>query len=627
MAGRKPSGAVPWPRVAAIGGGLLVLAAAGYVALPLLLGPRLDGVSPGRAHAGQAVTLSGKGFAGEASGNSVLFGSDKPGRVVSATATQIQVEVPELSPPPGKDARVSVKVRVGSRESKPVEIAVFQLPRIQALSPEVAMPGEEVVIEGSGWAQGAKVRFGKLDAEIVETSPSLKVRVPQIEGGAGAEAPVVVTMGADASKPVSFFVGVLPLVTAIEPKTASAGDLLSVKGKGFRAQPAENEVRIGGVPALVTSAAANELKLVVPTAASGADVPLEVRVQGLEGRGQGSLSVNAAADPIELRFVAEPFADVHGHDHAVLATALGPAFVLSASGGRSAAQRAYEAQQRLNAPAGGLKSGADLDVEARGLDAAPSVGLKGRTEALLEVTEEDAAAYNEDWTRPSAKGVTRARLAAWWSALARDLVLALAVDQKPQHTNALAPEARALADFYQAAKKPGSPGVPRQAVDALKPAMREALRAHALRVPASVTVQAAAAVTSPAAGSSPAAAAPAPGEPAAPSGSAATAPSPPAVPPLKLEGVWSGTELEAGRSKPVTVTIKGGSGTLTYEGALTMSVPLSNASQQKTTVRFTTQLRGGTRRYTGTWDGQKIAGKISSQTGADVGTFELTQKP
>ena len=86
------------------------------------------------------------------------------------------------------------------------------------------------------------------------------------------------------------------------------------------------------------------------------------------------MTIAPRTDPVEFRFVAGLIRDDPGHDHAVLATGLGPAFVLSASGGRSAADRAYEAQQRLTEAAVALKASLTADIEVRTWKAAPRWG-------------------------------------------------------------------------------------------------------------------------------------------------------------------------------------------------------------------------------------------------------------
>jgi hypothetical protein len=283
-----------------------------------------------------------------------------------------------------------------------------------------------------------------------------------------------------------------------------------------------------------------------------------------------------------------------------LSTALGPAFLLAPSGGHSAGQRAFEAQQRLNEAGTTLRASREADLELRDAVGEPVVGLLGKTTSLLEVSEADAAAFAEDWTRLGGKGgpVTRERLALWWTAVGRDLVLLLVRGEKPQYAAALAPaEARVLGDVYQAARKTGQFGVPSQVAAEAKPPVKEAIRLLALRVPASVT------------------------------GTRAASPAPAASgAPLKLEGTFSGSETESGIRKYITVKFRGTYSTLAYEGNVQLSVPITELEQpgKAATVRFTTQLRG-LRYYSGKWDGQKITGTISAEANGkgDIGTFEL----
>src|SRR5262249_47977909 len=199
------------------------------------------------------------------------------------------------------------------------------------------------------------------------------------------------------------------------------------------------------------------------------------------------LAVSGLADPIDFHFVAEPYEDVPGHDHALLATGLGPAFVLSGTPGKPAAVRAFDAEHRLNEAAAPLKASIDADVRARNLDSSPTLVLLGRDVPLLDVTPEDAAGYDEDWTALKGRGgaVTPARLATWWEAVARDLVLLLARSEKPHFAADLAPEGRVFADLQQLARKAVASGVPRQVVADAKP-MRDARRIAALRVPPTV---------------------------------------------------------------------------------------------------------------------------------------------
>ena len=105
--------------------------------------------------------------------------------------------------------------------------------------------------------------------------------------------------------------------------------------------------------------------------------------------------------------MAEPFEDVPGHEHAAVATGLGPAFILTAAQGKSAAERAYEAQKQLQRRGARCCGPRARRRSARATSPRPSVYLVTRDTVLLDVTAADAEAYNEDWTRSRAQGRRR----------------------------------------------------------------------------------------------------------------------------------------------------------------------------------------------------------------------------
>jgi hypothetical protein len=580
---------------------LLVLAGVAILASRGGRAPKLEGVSPARVAPGQTLTLTGRDFASQPQDNAVRL-EGKPARVLKAAPTELQVEVPELATAAGRPTPVAVTVSVGGRESAPLQVGVYQLPRIHGVSPSVAMPGEEVTLAGTNWGLAAKVRFGSVEAPVLSaTASALRVRVPEAAGAVGSSVPVVVSTGADVSNAFPFLLGRLPLTTGVEPRTASAGDVVAIAGRGFHVQPALNKVRIGGAPALVVSSSDAEVKAIVPRgAAPGPNAPVEVKVEGLDNVAQSSLTISPPLDPVDFSFAAEPFVDAAGHEHAVLTTGLGPAFVLSDSGGRSAAERALEAERRLNAAAVPLRASRGEDLEVRGVDSDPIVVLMGKSDPILQVADEDAAAYDEDWTR-GRKGVpvSRGRLALWWGAVARDLALMLARGESPRHAAGLAPEGKVLVDLFEAARQTGRFGVPLSVIQSARPGTREALRILALRVPAAVA-----------------------GPP--PAGGAASAAA--GLRPLTLNGVWTGAETDSEGRKHVTIRFSGGGGSLSYQRALSVSVPLTGVEQpRKGTVRYSMKTATGLRVYVGRWDGEKITGTVFSDAAATapIGSFEL----
>ena len=615
-AARGASGLPGWVRPAGLAGaGLLVAAALGFGAMKLLGGSlRLDSVEPKRVRIGQRATLSGAGFGSDPAAQTVLFG-DREAKVLQASPSRLEVEVPETSVATGGEGRVSVVVRAKGRSSSAVEVAVFLGPRLHGISPGAAMPGEEVTLAGAGWGVGATVKFGSAPAQTLDVQPTqIRAIVPEAAGGPGSQADVVVTVAGVDSNPAPFILGHLPVLSALNPPSAAPGDVVSVSGHGFDPSAARNDVRVGGVPALVTAASADSLQLVVPRLGAGEGPrAVELRVPGSSNVGQAQLQLKALPDPVDFRFIAEPFTPSAGRSHALLATGLGPAFVLAASGGRSAAERAALAAERLNAAAQPLRTTLGLTLEARGLDSSPTLGLAGQPEPLVEISEEDAAAYNEDWTGLRGRGgpVTRARLARWWEALGRDIVLITVRGQAPQNAAALAPEGRALGQLFESAQRAGAGGVSRQLVEDARAPLKDALRLLALRVPPSVTAPAAGAAA------------------AAPATATPTAAVTPTASPLQLEGGWTGSQVEQGQRQYLSVSIRGSGGSVAFEGGITFTVPmLSVEKPRRDQAHFSVQIRGGIRHYWGQWDGETLKGNVSTDEAAKnvVATFELRKR-
>jgi hypothetical protein len=401
---KHAGGAHTWLRAAAIGVGALAVLAA-LASWRILGAVRVDAIEPARVRAGQRAAIRGRGFSVDPEANVVLF-EDERAKVLAATQVRLEIEVPEAVGAAGSERRVSLCVRRGSRSSDPITVEVLQGPRVHGLSPRAAMPGEEVVLAGAGLGLGASVRFGDAPAQITQADATrLRVVVPELAGGPGTSAPVVVTVGGVGSNAVPFVVGHIPMVTGITPAGAKPGDVIRISGLGFQQEPLQNDVQIGGSAALVVSASDSTLEVVVPRVGPGETArTVAIRVSGGANVCAATLDVPPPADPIEPRFVAEPFAAVPGRPHAVVATGLGPAFVLSASGGRTAAQRALQAQGRLNQSVEALRTTLGLTVEARGFGTSPVIALSGRPDVLLEITDEDAAAYGEDWTALRGRG-------------------------------------------------------------------------------------------------------------------------------------------------------------------------------------------------------------------------------
>jgi len=588
--------------------GLLIAGAAAFVLLRAKP-PSVSSATPVRVRAGQTLTIRGENFGARPQDNDVRF-DGKPGRVLRAAADELQVEVPATIPTAaGRDTQVSVSVRSHGRAAEPLSVSAFQAPAIRSLTPDVGMPGDEIVVAGGGWGTKVEVRFAGTKADLLEVTPeSVRAKVPQVSGAPGTPLEVVASSGAERSEPAAFLLGHLPLLLSIEPANAAPGDVVTLKGKGFDPRPAENLVSVAGARALVLKSAEATLEVVVPIPPPGSAgaAAVEVRVPGSSFAGSGSLGVSGgAAAQVPFRFVALPFTDAPGHDHALVATELGPAFVLSASGGRTAAERALETQRRLNESSIPLSTPEEPPLELREADGALTIGLQASATPLLEVTQEDAAAYNEGsapFRGNAGRAVTRGRLAAWWLALLRDTAAMLGSDRRPRHVALLTAEAKALSELHAGARRRAGSGVARSALAELRPESHKGLQALALRVPPAVSES---------------------GDKAA-EGTAAGARA--ADDPLQLDGQWSGTATEDGISRPVQVSFADGAGTLTYLKPLLVTVPLREVTRPRLgSVRFAVQTGTRTRYFLGIWDGEMLSGPISSTADGQspVGRFEL----
>ena len=235
----RPSAPSPLGRYAVMGGGALALVALlGFVATRFLGGgAKITAVEPPRAKVGQIVTLVGGPFASDATANEVFFG-DKPGTVLEGDGNRLKVQVPDLATPPGQDVKVGLRVRLGGKDSRTFEMTVFGGPTVLGISPDVAMPGEVVVLAGSGWGASPAVHFGESPAEVLQaSSTAIRVRVPDLAGGPGMAAPVVVKDGPAESSPAPFYVGRIPLVLSVSPRVLCPATSLPSRGGGFGAKP------------------------------------------------------------------------------------------------------------------------------------------------------------------------------------------------------------------------------------------------------------------------------------------------------------------------------------------------------------------------------------------------------
>lgn len=587
-------------RAAILGLVAALVAGGGYFAARRLLRkpPALLSVAPARTEPGQTVTLSGRDFDSEPGGNVVRFG-EQAGEVIAASPTQLAVKVPASAGAGGPgDLRILVETSAG--KSGTLALKVYRAPRVSGLEPEVAMPGNEVVLKGQNLdGKPLTVVMGGLPAEVKEAAlESLRVVVPaDLPVTEGRAVPVSVQVGGDSAKPAQLILGRLPLLTEISPRQGAAGDRVVIKGRGFDPDPTADVVTFGGQPALVLTASPDGITVAAPAAVNPdvqSEAEVRVKVKGALSTSSLMFVLTRVSSAMFIpRFYAAAVTEYPGQDMAFVSTELGPLLLLAGkSEAPSTAERAVRVASALNSV---------VEVAARTPPhfefrdkPAPSVAVVGSPAPLLTATPEDAAAYDKPWD-PAAKGARRTgprSVATYWAALLQDYFSLFVLRERPLRVLELSPRGKTLADVYsEALRQAGAgTGVPSRVVLPVTPTLARSLRDMALILPAEGQGRAAAAV----------------------------------------EGRWVGTMEEGGVRRQIQVRLKFEGSKLTgtlaaRAGAVEMNTPLRDLVYDKGSLRFVVDLSGSPRVFAGGLERETITGDIQRPSGdkTPIGHFSL----
>jgi hypothetical protein len=361
-----------WKLVAQGAAGLLALVLAGWLVKRLFFtAPQIDNLEPAQAEMGQEITIIGDRFDGDAADNKVWFGT-LPVVPGAATDHSLLVRVPVL-PASGP---VALSVETSSGRSRPVSLTALAPLRVTAVDPPGALPGDEVVLSGSGFAEGLSVTVGGQAASLLKTEPqAVRFQMPQLAGTPGSVHQVLVAWGGRSASPVQIYLGRLPLVSAVEPARGVAGDLVRVRGAGFSAE--NSVVTFDGQPALVAAGGASELLVVVPPSSRSeaeALVPVVVNAQGRASSEAPGFTVQRLVEGTWVpRFVAGAVGEGGAAGQATVGTELAPVLLLSSRDeSRSTGERALAVAKALDAAvdracrAGGGLRGARAPGDLRG---------------------------------------------------------------------------------------------------------------------------------------------------------------------------------------------------------------------------------------------------------------------
>jgi hypothetical protein len=209
---------------------------------------------------GDHIDLYGTGFSPVVADNTVDF-NGVPAVVISATATQVTVEVP-----PGATTGPVHSTSGGQSATTDGDFTIQ--PKITSFSPESGLVGSTVNINGVDFSAAASaniVKFGPVAATILTASPTLLTVV--VPSGAGNGPLLVSTAGQGALSTDSFTV--TPQFLSFSPTSGPAGfTSVTITGEGFSLTPQDNVVTINGVAATVTNAHTQQLVVSVPVNAT-----------------------------------------------------------------------------------------------------------------------------------------------------------------------------------------------------------------------------------------------------------------------------------------------------------------------------------------------------------------------
>jgi hypothetical protein len=572
-----------------IAGGVAVLALLGVLVWFFVLRktpPELASVSPMTVGAGEAVTLAGSNFAADAASNVVFFGTAKA-QVTEATPTALKAVVPS-----GLKAQVPVVVQTSQGRSRPVSVTVRVEAVTTAVTPDVAMPGQVVLVHGEGLqGQALSALVAGVSSPSVEaTAEGARVTIPSVPLPEGSKTQLVLIPGSGAPRSFDIYLGRLPLVIEVDPKRGTIGERVVLRGRGFMPEPLQNAVTFSGQPALVLKASTTELTVIAPPPPQGEiqpELPVVVTAGGRASTSPASFaSVRGSSSGFLPIFFAAPVTEFPGSGYVFVSTEIGPVLLFGdPAGSASTAERAVAVAAALNALVAGAQSKPPaFELREKPL---PGVGVVGDVRSFLVPTPADAEAYSKNWEtgRGAGRRVGPPALARHWAALLQDYFGLFLYKQRPLRLAAISPHGKVFSEIYGEANRrsPDGQNVPTSVVMPTAAGLAAGLRLAALVVSGDA-------------------------------GHVAVA----------VEGRWDGTMNDpvfGVRAFQVYLRNEGGklAGTITTRsGSVELRSPLRELGFDQGNVRFTADLQGTPFRFKGTLENNTVTGNIERTGKAPV---------
>ena len=227
--------------------------------------PKLTAVNPTAAMVGDTVVLNGSNLKDVVD---VKFGTRDVTKYTAAnTDTQISLIVPDSLNPGDLYVQVYLNNGTGYSATKFKILETPKVPDITSVNPTIAFPGDAITIKGINFTNVSAVTFGNLSADFTITdSTKLTVTVPSTIAGVHQLITVSAPTGSDT---ISFTVNYAPIVSAVTPDNAVAGDSITVKGIRFTGA---TSVTLGSFTTGFAIKNDSTLKFQVPAGASSGKV-------------------------------------------------------------------------------------------------------------------------------------------------------------------------------------------------------------------------------------------------------------------------------------------------------------------------------------------------------------------
>lgn len=230
-------------------------------------------VLPANGPAGSQIRITGAGFSSTTM-PATVFINGKAALVVSVSDNLIVAEVP------AEAGFGAIMVKVNGKEAKGQN---FTYQAIDHIKPLTGGKNTKVTITGTGFealAAGNIIDFNGTAATVLEASQEKLVVIAPDGVKTG---PLSVNINGQKITGPTFTVVAPPSIGIVTPLSGPKGTEMTISGTLFSTLADENQVFINGVSVPVISAAANQLKLVLPGGTGSGSVRVVVNDQATDG--------------------------------------------------------------------------------------------------------------------------------------------------------------------------------------------------------------------------------------------------------------------------------------------------------------------------------------------------------